>query len=201
MGLVLTAATVLLTGAATAADAPITVSDGGRIKKTADTAIVHFGYDGKGKAFTSGVLDGADPKAADPANYLPKKLVNAARTQRAGQRPLVCSLFVDKVTAHGLQHLKGITNQDCSGGFRNQWTQTQFAEDSGGKGWHRITGSIRGKVRTTAKNDSTFGLTCNKRPKKQHPYRLEARGYATADDGTKVKGYLEYGKDSKWKCR
>ncbi|MFE3991595.1 hypothetical protein ACFXPW_07840 [Streptomyces goshikiensis] len=50
-------------------------------------------------------------------------------------------------------------------------------------------------------DDTTFAVYCNNPPKTgRHNYRLEARGYAIANDGTEVSGYLQYGKASSWTC-
>ncbi|GGP92289.1 hypothetical protein [Streptomyces melanogenes] len=44
-------------------------------------------------------------------------------------------------------------------------------------------------------------MACNRPPQTgRHKYRLEARGYAIANDGTEVRGTLLYGKASSWTC-
>ncbi|MFK0174227.1 hypothetical protein ACIQU5_36260 [Streptomyces sp. NPDC090306] len=63
-----------------------------------------------------------------------------------------------------------------------------------------MTTSIKGRERTTATNDSTFGLRCTGGPVPRHAYRLEARGYAVATDGFRVGGALQYGKSATYTC-
>ncbi len=118
----------------------------------------------------------------------------------AATAPLLCTLYVGGVVPWNLSNLQAGTSEDCSGGFQYQWTNGQFADDIGG--WHRITGSIQGPIVYGAHNDTTFFYQCNSNPNwGQYDYRLEARGYAVASDGTQVSGYLEYGNSSKWTCQ
>ncbi|MER8098324.1 hypothetical protein [Streptomyces goshikiensis] len=197
------AATVLSITTATAQPGPTqsgSVSAGAPVDRQ-HASVMHFGYDGK-KTYTSPVLDAADPKANDAANWLPKALVSEARSsgsQIASGTSFLCTLWVGEVVADGLDGIKGGTSEDCSGGFRTQWTNAQFAEDNGG--WHRVTGSMVGPRTSRQHNDTTFAVYCNNPPKTgRHHYRLEARGYAIANDGTEVSGYLQYGKASSWTC-
>lgn len=177
---------------------PASASAGADMNRS-HAVVVHFGYDGH-QSFSSPVLDGADPTAADPVNWLPKPLVNSVtNSSAAAPDSFLCTLWVGEVVANGLYDVKGGTSQDCSGGFRTQWTHGQFAEDNGG--WHRVTGSIVGPRTSGQHNDTTFGMACNRPPQTgRHKYRLEARGYAIANDGTEVRGSLLYGKASSWTC-
>ncbi|WP_256638596.1 hypothetical protein [Streptomyces murinus] len=59
-------------------------------------------------------------------------------------------------------------------------------------GWHRITDSIIGEKVSHQINDTTFTVGCRTHPK--------WRGYAIATNGVEVKGFLQYGKPSKWTC-
>ncbi|MET8752004.1 hypothetical protein ABZW32_18160 [Streptomyces sp. NPDC004667] len=206
-----------LAGGATAyapapsADAKAATSPAGATARPTTGKVVHFGYDGAGNTYQSPTLDLSDPKAKDPANYLPKKLVDSARAAEAAKTSgtaaaqpnaaaaLLCTLYVGGLRDWNLGDLQGTTNQDCSGSFRVQHTNGQFAWNNGG--WSRITGSIVGPQTTGQHNDTVFMVWCN------HPagygrksYRLEARGYATASDGTPVNGYLQYGGSSTWTC-
>ncbi|WP_392896101.1 hypothetical protein [Streptomyces sp. LN699] len=172
--------------------------------------VVHFGYDGAGRTYQSPTLDLSDPKAQDPANFIPKSLVDAARTAEAaktgkaaaapnGTAALLCTLYVGGLRDWNLGDLQGTTNQDCSGSFVNQHTNGQFAWNNGG--WARITGSIVGPYTSAQHNDTIFMVWCSHPASYgQKSYRLEARGYATATDGTNVSGYLQYGGSSKWTC-
>ncbi|WHM38154.1 hypothetical protein [Streptomyces sp. BPTC-684] len=197
------AAAILSATTASAQPAPqahASASAGGTVDR--EHALVgYFGYDGE-ETYTSPLLDASDPKAKDPANWVPRSLVDGARGTRS-QPPkpdtFLCTLWVGEVVANGLYDVKAGTSQDCSGSFRTQWTQAQFAEDNGG--WHRVTGSIVGPSTSGQHNDTTFGMACNQPPQTgRHKLRLEARGYAVDADGTQVRGTLLYGKSSSWTC-
>ncbi|MGM9440312.1 hypothetical protein ACTAF0_08320 [Streptomyces murinus] len=153
-------------------------------------------YDGQ-HAFTSPVLDASEPGASDPKNWLPAGLINTAVGRATGG--FVCTLWVGEVKAHGLHDVIAGTHQTCTGSFRTQWTQAQFASERGG--WHRITDSIIGEKVSHQINDTTFTVGCRTHPKYgRQNYRLEGRGYAIATNGVEVKGFLQYGKPSKWTC-
>ncbi|WP_167161189.1 hypothetical protein [Streptomyces sp. MBT27] len=102
-----------------------------------------------------------------------------------------------EVVPNNLIDLKAGTSEDCSGSFRTQWTQGQFANDKGG--WGRITNSLIGPQTSGQHNDTTFFLN-GSGSGGRHNYRLEARGYAMAQDDTQVRGTLLYGKASSWTC-
>ncbi|CAL2072448.1 protein of unknown function [Streptomyces murinus] len=87
------------------------------------------------------VLDASEPGASDPKNWLPAALINTAVGRATGS--FVCTLWVGEVKAHGLHDVIAGTHQTCTGSFRTQWTQAQFASERGG--WHRITDSIIGE--------------------------------------------------------
>ncbi|RSS42180.1 hypothetical protein EF912_30830 [Streptomyces sp. WAC07061] len=160
--------------------------------------VIHFGYDGT-KKFVSPVLDGADPKSHNPANWLPKSLVTQAKSAAAAAAPgLVCTLWVGKVVPNTPGSDKAGTSQDCTGSFRTQWTQAQFATDNGG--WHRVTGSIVGPRTSGQHNDTTFYANCQDPLPGDRGHRLEARGYAIAADGVQVSGDLLYGKSFYHRC-
>ncbi|WP_371681484.1 hypothetical protein [Streptomyces sp. NBC_01276] len=196
---------------APSADASAKTAPAGTARPTTG-AVMHYGYDGAGNTYQSATLDLSDPRAKDPANYLPKKLVDSARAIEAAKTSgktatpaanaagaFLCTLYVGGLRDWNLGDLQGTTNQDCSGSFRVQHTNGQFAWDNGG--WARFTGSVVGPETTAQHNDTIFMVWCNHPAGYgQKPYRLEARGYATATDGTQVKGYLQYGGSSKWTC-
>ncbi|MEU6482939.1 hypothetical protein [Streptomyces sp. NPDC046887] len=202
--LALTAATTAIAAPATAADdsaavrLPITASpEGGTIDL--DTATVsHFGYDGE-RAFNSPSVKATHPKAADPAHWLPVGLIASARTAAPARDGFVCTIWVGEVVADGLRDIKAGTHQTCTGSFRTQWTQAQFASQKGG--WHRITNSIIGPRTSRQINDTTFVVSCRANPRDgRQNYRLEGRGYAIATNGVEVKGNLHYGRASRWTC-
>lgn len=112
---------------------------------------------------------------------------------------LLCTIFVDRTKPLSLDSLQAVTNQDCTGSFRSQWTQAQFANDKGG--WHRVTGSIVGPRTTGSNNDTVFWMNCRLNPVDgRRNYRLEARGYAIASNGVQVSGALQYGRADAWVC-
>ncbi|MEV0638018.1 hypothetical protein AB0I77_24355 [Streptomyces sp. NPDC050619] len=172
------------------------MSEGAEVDQTT-AELVHFGYDGE-QVYNSPVLDGADPKAQDPANWLPDSLVNESQRALAAGDSFICTLWVGQVVAHTTGSDKGGTSQDCTGSFRTQWTNGQFATDNGG--WHRVTGSIVGPRTSKQNNDTTFYVNCKSPVPSDRKHRLEARGYAIAKDGTEVRGDLLYGKAKSRRC-
>ncbi|MFF3691594.1 hypothetical protein [Streptomyces sp. NPDC002187] len=175
----------------------MTATAGGSIDL--DTATVsHFGYDGE-QTFTSPALQASEPAANDPKNWLPSDLINSTQAAAPPRDSFVCTIWVGGVVADGLRDIKAGTHQTCTGSFRTQWTQAQFASQKGG--WHRITNSIIGPRTSGQINDTTFTVGCNSpsRDGRQN-YRLEGRGYAIATNGVQVRGNLHYGDASKWTC-
>ncbi|MFD3808160.1 hypothetical protein ACFWTC_32260 [Streptomyces sp. NPDC058619] len=192
----------LNTGTAIAADTPakelatVTTVAGSDVDLSTAT-VSHFGYDGS-QTFSSPVMNADTPGAAEPSNWLPARLTSSVKTA-AAPGGFVCTIWVGGVVADGLRDIKAGTHQTCTGSFRTQWTQAQFASEKGG--WHRITNSIIGPRSSQQINDTTFSVGCKSNPKDgRQNYRLEGRGYAIATNGVQVRGDLHYGKASKWTC-
>ncbi|WP_158702097.1 hypothetical protein [Kitasatospora sp. MMS16-BH015] len=102
--------------------------------------VVHFGFDGK-NYFNSPVLNAADPKANDAANWLPAGLVAAANKAEAAKKtaapsvahpmqgPWTCSTWANPTTLNGA-YLSATSHEVCSGDYLYHYTKGQFLRSS-----------------------------------------------------------------------
>ncbi|GHH27298.1 hypothetical protein GCM10018780_82180 [Streptomyces lanatus] len=63
-----------------------------------------------------------------------------------------------------------------------------------------MTGSIVRPRTSRQSNDTTFYVNCKDSVPSHRKHRLEARGYAIANDGTEVRGNLLYVKAKSRRC-
>ncbi|MFJ1796827.1 hypothetical protein [Kitasatospora griseola] len=189
-------------GPAETATRSATVTSGSPVDH-ANATVVHFGYDGK-NTYQSPILDGADPKAADPANWLPGTLAataGAGKNTAAPAQPsavgFVCSLWVGKVILTGT--LEAGTEQTCTGAFSEQYTVAWF-ERSSWSGWRSMTTSGTGPATGNQVNDSTFRVSCNTGGG-TYDYRLRGTPMArSSEDGRLVAGPTLTGETGRYTC-